>query len=164
MSLPWDIVWFYNSISGAVFSQPALGDTIAAHAPGDHGPFSSKAQALNFYALNKAHQPGWAAPSGLAKNVENTATGAANDAVQGVAGTLINFIKQGSIWERGAEVIVGILILYIGVKAIATPGGASIPGRGVKDTGGSIAGLLKGGTAKRVVKASAKRTAEAAVV
>jgi hypothetical protein len=156
MALPWDVVWFYNSINGAVTNQPAIGDTITAHLPGEHGPFSSQQQALNYYALNKTTHPAWAAPTGLAGNVENTATSAATDAAQGVAGSLINFVKQGSIWERGAEVVVGILILYIGLKAIASPAGvkagtqgatdaAKSTGRGVKAGGGrarSAAGMV----------------------
>jgi hypothetical protein len=71
------------------------------------------------------------------QTAKQAVTGAANDT--GISG-LINFIKQGSIWERAGEVLVGVVILYIGLKAMATPQSApNIAKQGVRTTAKHIA-------------------------
>jgi hypothetical protein len=57
-------------------------------------------------------------------NAANAAASAAAGAVPDVAGSLINFIKQGTIWERVVEVAIGGILLYIGLKAMT---GVNIP-------------------------------------
>src|SRR5260370_2223365 len=69
---PLRTVWFYNSVSGSVISEPALGDTIQSHLPGWHGPFGTKQEALDFYAANRAAHPDWKAPTGFLGAVGNT--------------------------------------------------------------------------------------------
>jgi hypothetical protein len=39
---------------------------------------------------------------------------------------LTNWIGQQDIWVRGAEIVAGLMILYIGLKAVTAPQGASV--------------------------------------
>lgn len=86
--------------------------------------------------------PGVVQPGNIAAgagNVASTATSAA-----GIVGGVIKWLSQGSIWERAAEFGVGALLLYIGLKASVTPGGAQ------------VAQQTAGQTAKRALKGTAK--------
>lgn len=91
-----------------------------------------------------------AQPGGANANILNPATAAkagatgAASLIPGVGSIddLINFIKQGNIWERGAEIVVGLILLYVGIKAIATPTGQQPSQRGVKDTAKKIAEVV----------------------
>lgn len=68
------------------------------------------------------------APGNAAKAL--TGTGSIDD--------LINFVKQGGIWTRVAEVGVGGILLYVGLKALTTPKGITIasqsPGQVARNT------------------------------
>jgi hypothetical protein len=115
MTAPWTTVWFYNSTSGSVISEPAFGDTVQSHLPGWHGPFGTKQEALNFYTQNKAANPGWKAPTGLAGNLENT-VGAANP-FSWVAG--ITGISGTNLVLRTLKVIIGGTLLLVGIVHLA---------------------------------------------
>jgi hypothetical protein len=114
---PFSTVWFYNSDTGSVISEPALGDTIQSHIPGWHGPFGTKQEALDYYTSNKSANPGWKAPTGLAGNVANEASTAAGGllkysaSVTGFSGT--NFVL------RAVKVIVGGVLLISGIIHLA---------------------------------------------
>jgi hypothetical protein len=115
MTAPWATVWFYNSTSGAVISEPAFGDTIQSHLPGWHGPFGTKQEALDYYTQNKAANPSWKAPTGLAGNVENTVN-AANPlnwvaSITGISGT--------NLVIRSLKVIIGGTLLLVGIVHLA---------------------------------------------
>ncbi len=109
---PFRTVWFYNSISGSVISEPALGDTIQAHLPGWHGPFGTKQEALDFYAQNRAAHPDWKAPTGFLGAVGNTVAKAAG------AGWSLLWPGAGHFMLRLAEGVVGIAFLIIGLNAL----------------------------------------------
>jgi hypothetical protein len=129
--------YYINTVEGTIQRQtnPLLAEALKV--AGFIGPFATPA----------------AAQAALGKDLAGKATSLPTDATEGAASGIINFIKQGSIWERGAEVIIGILVLYIGLKAIATPGGASAGARGVKDTASSLGSALKGtGTTSKPAK------------
>lgn len=49
---------------------------------------------------------------------------AAGSAASGVASGIINWISQKAIWERAGEVLVGVILIYVGVKASVTPASA----------------------------------------
>lgn len=83
-----------------------------------------------------------------AGNTENTLIGGASSgsgaSVSNIPGAgtiddLINFIKQPAIWERVGEVVVGLIILYVGIKSIATPAGQQPAKRTMKDTAKKVA-------------------------
>jgi hypothetical protein len=104
-----------------------------------------------FIADYKAAVAEQAQPGGTNANILNPATavsagatGVASEAKNLIPGVgdiddLINFVKQGNIWERGAEIVAGLILLYVGIKAIATPTGQSPGQRSVKDTAKRIA-------------------------
>jgi len=114
---PFTTVWFYNSVSGAVISEPAIGDTIQAHLPGWHGPFSSKQAALDYYASNSAANPGWKAPTGFAGNVGNT-VGAAASAAGGSVLDVLKGLTARELWVRIAEGALGIALILVAVAEL----------------------------------------------
>lgn len=75
------------------------------------------------------------APGNAAAAVASAGTGTIDDA--------INFLKQSNIWERAAEIVAGLILLYVGVKAVATPTGQAPAQRSVKDTAKTIAEVAK---------------------
>ena len=107
--------WFYNSESGSINQVPDIVAWPELHLGiGWHGPFQSKDQAINYYNLNKAANPGWKAPTGLGGTIENTVPGVstvvnAGSWLQGNIETL--FIRVG-------EVLLGLLLIGIGVASI----------------------------------------------
>ena len=60
-----------------------------------------------------------------------------------IAGKIIDFIKQPGIYVRGAEILAGLLVLYIGLKATVSPEGAKLATRTTGDTFKSIAKAAK---------------------
>ena len=107
-----------------------------------------------FIADYKAAVAEQAQPGGKNATITNPVT-AVNAGTQGAAteaknlipgvGTIddaINFLKQGNIWERGAEIIAGFILLYVGVKAITTPAGAEPARRTLKETAASVAKVV----------------------
>lgn len=69
------------------------------------------------------------APGNLAKSVIPGA---------GTVDDLINWVKQPALWTRIGEIIAGVVILYIGLKAVATPGDSPVVRRTVKDTAKTV--------------------------
>lgn len=118
---PFRTVWFYNSTSGAVIHEPAIGDTIQAHLPGWHGPFDSKQAALDFYAQGKAANPGWRAPSGLLGGVGNTVAAGAGAAAKAVTGAGWNLVlgNTGGLLVRILKVGVGLVLLVAGALRLS---------------------------------------------
>lgn len=49
-------------------------------------------------------------------------------------GEAINWLRQGSIWVRAAEVAAGLMLLYVGLKASVTPGGANVAQQTARQT------------------------------
>jgi hypothetical protein len=114
---PFSTVWFYNSDTGSVISEPALGDTIQAHLPGWHGPFGTKAEALAYYQANAAANPGWKAPTGLAGNVANEA----GDAAGSVLGNGFKLVLGNTtgLLSRILKVVFGGILLIAGVLKLS---------------------------------------------
>lgn len=139
MPNPFGMVWFYNSISGSVIEEPRLGDTIQAHLPGWHGPFGTKQEALDFYAANKAKNPGWAQPSGFLGAVGNTVkhgvTSAAGAALGGIGihGDLRHFTL------RAVEVLLGAVLIIVALESVMKETGATNIVQGVKKYGKLVA-------------------------
>ena len=142
MTAPWTIVWFYNSYSGSVVSEPAFGDTIQAHLPGWHGPFGTKQEALDFYSQNQAANPGWKAPTGLGGAVTNAVKHDAGSVpgLTGLAAIGDCFTKLGSanLWMRVGEVLAGLILLGIGVNALFH----GQPLRAVTNTAGAVGRIV----------------------
>lgn len=125
--------YYINVASGTIQRQTNPLLAAALLAAGFIGPYATPAAA-------KAALPGGRDLSG---DVTGAASKAASSAGSAASSAIIGFIKQGGIWERGAEIIIGILVLYIGLKAITTPQGATASTRTVKDTAKTIGSKLK---------------------
>ena len=123
-------IWAYNSRSGSVIQETqAEFDVAASLGIGWHGPFTSKAAALAYYDANKAANPGWKAPAGVAAAVGNAitnnpitapVTGAAS-ATLGAVDAIPKFLSRltsGALWLRIEEVAAGLILLGIGVNAL----------------------------------------------
>jgi hypothetical protein len=91
-----------------------------------------------------------------AKKVSSLPTKVANAVSSAVTGNLGN----QNLWIRGGEILAGALILYVGIKAVATPGGASVATQNVKSTGANI---LRKAPTKPTRKAPVKKIAKTAV-
>lgn len=109
--------------------------------------FSLKSQAQSF-ANTQNNQ--FALSTNPAKAALQLASGNATQAGQGTPATqeipgggtiddAINFIKQGSIWERVVEVLGGLILLYVGLKAVTTPNGQQPVRRTFKQTASTVA-------------------------
>jgi hypothetical protein len=111
------------------------------------GPYSSEA------AAEKAHPQGssgsTADAAGLPAPTANTTT---SNPLGGLAaiGDFFSNLTSEHTWERVAEFIVGGILLYVGIKALATPGGAQVAQQNLKKT------------AKNVVFGSAQKVAKKA--
>lgn len=117
---PFRTVWFYNSITGSVIDEPAIGDTIQDHLPGWHGPFASKQDALGYYTANKGANPGWKAPTGLAGNVGNEAGAAASAAAGGTLGAFrLTFGNTTGLLTRILKTGVGLVLLVAGILKLS---------------------------------------------
>ena len=75
-------------------------------------PFGTKQEALDYYTDNKAANPKWKAPAGLASAVKNTVAAAVNSA------NPLGALFQAAIWIRVAEVAAGLILLGIGLNAM----------------------------------------------
>lgn len=117
ISNPFKTVWFYNSYTGSVISEPAFGDTIQSHLPGWHGPFGTKQEALDYYTANKAANPGWKAPTGLGGNVANEA-GSAASAVVG-SGFRLVLGNTAGLLTRILKVTIGGILLIAGILKLS---------------------------------------------
>lgn len=140
---PFRTVWFYNSVSGGVISEPAIGDTIQAHLPGWHGPFGSKQEALDYYNANKAANPGWAAPSGLLGGIGNTVAAGAGAAAKAVVGTGWNLTlgNTSGLLTRILKVGMGLILIIAGALKIS--GAGKTLGQVLPVVGGPAGRLLK---------------------
>lgn len=97
------------------------------------------------YAAQQTGSGVGTAESGLAKfigSAEN-ALGATDFNPAGNIDDLIKWLSQGAIWERVAEVVAGLIILGIGLKAVATPEGQQASKQTAKKTTKHIAEIFK---------------------
>lgn len=144
MPSPFGMVWFYNSISGSVIETTRFGDTIQAHIPGWHGPFGTKQEALDFYARNKARNPGWAQPSGFFGTVGNTVKHGATSAAGAALGSVGIHGDLRQLALRTVEVILGALLIIVALENVMKETGATNIVQGVKrygKTAGKVAAL-----------------------
>jgi hypothetical protein len=114
MALPGQ-KWYYNSNTGAV----------EAHYPetffevhigiGWHGPFNSQQEALNYYNQNKAANPGWHAPSGLAQQITEIPSTLGKEAGNAVGGSsgVFHGINLESWFLRIGEVLIGVVLIGV---------------------------------------------------
>jgi hypothetical protein len=65
-------------------------------------------------------------------------------------GDFFHRLTEGSTWVRVGEVLGGLLLVYVAIKAITTPGGVPVASRGVKNTAVSIGKKIPGPTRKAV--------------
>jgi hypothetical protein len=114
--------WYYDSNSGAV-QNSASWDPITwaqVHSGfGWHGPFPSKQAALNYYSANKAANPGWKAPAGIASNIKNSVT---NNPVTNTVtapflsvGQFLSKLGNPNLWIRVGEFTIGAALLIVGL-------------------------------------------------
>lgn len=116
---PFTTEWFYNNVSGAVISEPAIFGFAQPHFPDWHGPFPSKQAALDFYAANRSAHPGWKAPAGFGANVTNTVGAGAQNAIKDLTkGYGLIWPGAGHFMLRVGEFLVGGVLLAIGLNAL----------------------------------------------
>jgi hypothetical protein len=132
---PLATVWFYNSDTGSVISEPALGDTIQSHLPGWHGPFGTKQEALDYYTANAAANPGWKAPTGLAGNLGNEASAATGLTL---AGLHLAWPGADTFLARALKIVVGGVLLIAGILKMTGTDKAAL------GVAGAAAGKLPG--------------------
>lgn len=78
-----------------------------------------------------------------ARDVANAPQKIAGAAASGAFSDFTKWLNSSNLLLRGAEIVAGILLIYIGLKAATAPGGASAASQGVKQTGRSTVGALK---------------------
>lgn len=115
--------FWYNSDTGAIDQQSIpdwAGGSIAAHLGLSwHGPFKTNQAAIDYYNNNKAHNPGWKAPTNNpGQQILNVTPGgdAVQNAVTGGLGWLQGNIE--TIFIRVGEVLIGLVLLGIGVAML----------------------------------------------
>lgn len=111
--MPLGSGWYYNSLSGAIVSQPPVLGFVQGQLPDWFGPFPTK-QAAEQYA--QSH--GGAQPGGFASNVGNLASGATSAAASSISSSILGPLFQKNIWLRVGEVVVGVILLAIGLNAM----------------------------------------------
>lgn len=114
--------WSYNHITGAVQHLPSVQSSVMrAVAPGWHGPFKTKEEALAFYEQNRTAHPEWKAPTGWLGNIENAITGGA-DAVTGGAYSAVTDplgkLNLGGWFIRIGEILLGIVLIGVGLARL----------------------------------------------
>lgn len=110
--------WYYNSNSGAVQEFPsALAEPSLHLGIGYHGPFPSKQAALDYYTANKAANPGWKAPTGLAGNLGN-ALSSSGDKLNQVLGDPLGKFNLAAWFLRIGEVLLGLVLVGVGVAKL----------------------------------------------
>ena len=128
--------WWYNTESGqlsrsniATQALQSLGSVFGLSAGWHELNIPGSATAAQAAAEAKREFPNGATPTNAGISPARVAGLAGNEAGISATGTiddLINFLKQGSIWTRVVEVGAGLIILYIGLKAISTPKGQTV--------------------------------------
>ena len=139
--------WFYNTETGQLTQGndlENLGNNLVGGLGWHELNISGSATAAQAAAEAKKEFPSGKTPTtgGITPaKVASTAAGEAGASIPGVGSIddAINFLKQGNIWERGAEIIAGLILLYVGLKAVTTPAGAEPAKRTFKDTAMSVA-------------------------
>lgn len=121
MQVPLDLFdWLYNSRTGAVMNFPKGYGYIELKAGlGWHGPFESKEEALAFYERNKAKNPGWKAPTGVAGNLANLPDAVGSQSSAAVGGALGLTDEEIRSWLiRISEIMLGIVLVGVGLAKL----------------------------------------------
>lgn len=120
------MAWYYNSDSGAVQEQPEWIAYPQLHLGLSwHGPFKSKQDALNYYEAGKAANPGWKAPTGVAGNISNLATGTGSaiaDATKSAIGDVTGQFNLAAWFVRIGEILLGLILIGVGVSKMTGVG------------------------------------------
>jgi hypothetical protein len=113
--------WYYNSTSGSVNeAEQFFGSEIQLHLGlGWHGPFDTKEATLKYYEDNKAKNPGWKAPTGIAGTIGNI-TGASDvvDDVKDAASFGLSNEEIQSWLIRIGEILLGIVLVGVGIAKL----------------------------------------------
>lgn len=127
--------WNYNSSTGQVMHLPSAESSVyRSLGMGWHGPFKTKEEALQFYADNKAANPGWKAPAGWQENITNILK-APGEIAGNAAADVWGKLNLGGWFIRIGEVLLGIVLIGVGIarltgvqNAIAKVAKVAIPG------------------------------------
>jgi hypothetical protein len=117
-----------NALGFHGYMTEALADAKPNSVPGFPNPLAAVAIPVVNAAINDANNA--RDVSSAPANAAKAATGAVPDVASGI----INFIKQGTIWERVVEVAIGGMLLYVGLKAmtgVSVSSGQSAVGKAV---------------------------------
>lgn len=113
------LVWIYNSNTGVVEEVPSgVADIELPLGLGWHGPFNTHDDAINFYNLGKAANPGWKAPlSPVPGNVGTAVDNAATSAGQNIASSWLGTNIE-TLFIRVGEVLLGLVLIAVGVASL----------------------------------------------
>lgn len=115
MSNPFSTVWAYNSDTGAISSASSWSAWLELKAGlGWHGPFATKQDAINYYEQNKANNPGWKAPTGLAGTFKNAVSSTVGNPISDVIGKF----NVGGWFLRIGEILLGLVLIGVGVAKL----------------------------------------------
>jgi hypothetical protein len=132
---------YYVSVTGTIQAQsnPILAQGLKL--AGWSGPYSmtdAKDVANNVAERIAASD---ATVAGAGSSTPATAASAANNASSAMndIGNFFHELSEAAVWERAGEVLVGVLLLYIGLKGLATPAGQSVKSQTLPKTAKRIA-------------------------
>jgi hypothetical protein len=142
--------WFYNTETGQLTQGndlENLGNNLVGGLGWHELNISGNATADQAAAEAKKEFPTGKTPTNAGitpARVASTAVSQAGASIPGVGSIddAINFLKQGSIWERGVEIVAGLILLYVGIKAVATPAGTEPAKRTFRETAASVAKVV----------------------
>lgn len=140
--------WWYNTETGQLTRSNILTQTLQSvgslfglsagwhelHIPGS----DSASQAI---AEAKKEFPSGATPTTAGITPQRVLGVAANES--GVTGAL-DFLKQPALWTRVGEILGGVILLYVGLKAITTPQGQQVSVQGPRSVYKNAKYVLKG--------------------
>jgi hypothetical protein len=111
--------WNYNSHTGAVMNLPAPQSAIMRSLGlGWHGPFNTKAEALQYYTDNHAANPGWKEPTGWLGNLGNAAVSGGDAVTGGAISDPLGKLNLGGWFIRIGEILLGIVLIGVGLARL----------------------------------------------
>jgi hypothetical protein len=96
------------------------------------GPFASQSQ-----AVSEASSGNYGSGVGSSGNETSAA-----QSIPGIS-AITKWLGQSSIWLRGAEIVAGLLILYVGLKAVTAPQGTTVHQIGAQSVKSTVKKVIK---------------------
>lgn len=111
--------WSYNHLTGAVVNLPSPQSAVMrAIAPGWHGPYNTKEEALAFYQASKAAHPDWKTPTGILGNIGNAAVAGGDLVTGGGVTEILGGVNLAAWFLRIGEVLLGLVLIAVGIARL----------------------------------------------